>query len=169
MAAREEMMNRREFTLLLSSLTLGLSGAARASHEASIFIDGDIGNPNGVELGDAELMSMEQISFETATQWTDAPWQFSGPLLLSLLQHVGAGPGNIKVTSFNNYTIEIDRKLITDAAPILAARINGKPFGIRNKGPYWIIFPYDESMIYQSETIYAASVWQVKSITVLKA
>jgi hypothetical protein len=167
--AGKQMMNRREFTLLVSSVSLGFCSAARASDETSIHIDGDIGTPGGVVLGDAELTNLTQTAFDTATPWTDAPQHFSGPLLSTLLQQVGAGPGNIKVTSFNNYVVEIERSLITETAPILAARINERPFGIRNKGPYWIVFPYDDSVNYQSETIYAASVWQVKSITVLKA
>ena len=56
---------------------------------------------------------------------------------------------------------------ITESTPILANRIDGESFSVRQKGPLWVIFPFDQNPEFQSEEIFALSVWQVKRIDVL--
>jgi hypothetical protein len=38
---------------------------------------------------------------------------------------------------------------------------------VRDKGPLWVIYPYDAVPEYKSERIYARSIWQLVSIEVL--
>ena len=57
--------------------------------------------------------------------------------------------------------------LISADAPIIATRINGKPFTIKEKGPLWVVFPYDRGPEFRTETNYAVSVWQLTEISVL--
>jgi hypothetical protein len=84
-----------------------------------------------------------------------------------VLDRVGARPGDLRFSAINDYSVAVNRELVTQDAPIIANRIDGKPFGRREKGPFWIIFPYDLSADYQTEMVYAASVWQLNRITVL--
>jgi hypothetical protein len=35
---------------------------------------------------------------------------------------------------------------------------------IREKGPLWLVYPYDLNKAYQSETIYSRSIWQLVRI-----
>jgi hypothetical protein len=44
--------------------------------------------------------------------------------------------------------------------------VNGKPMPVREKGPLWIVFPYDESPKFRSDYIYSQSVWQLNRIDV---
>ena len=39
---------------------------------------------------------------------------------------------------------------------------------LRDKGPLWLVYPYDADTAYQSEVIYARSVWQLDRIEVLR-
>ena len=39
---------------------------------------------------------------------------------------------------------------------------------MRDKGPLWIIYPYDQNTDYQTEVIYSRSIWQLDRIEVLK-
>jgi hypothetical protein len=35
---------------------------------------------------------------------------------------------------------------------------------VRDKGPLWLVYPYDSVSAYQTEVIYARSIWQVKQM-----
>jgi hypothetical protein len=39
---------------------------------------------------------------------------------------------------------------------------------VRDKGPLWLIYPYDSKAEYQSETIYSRSIWQLVKIDLTK-
>jgi len=42
--------------------------------------------------------------------------------------------------------------------------MNGEPISRREKGPYWLVYPYDVDAKYQSEVVYSKSIWQLVSI-----
>ncbi len=122
-----------------------------------------------VDFSDADLMSLPQVSFETTTIWTEGVKTFSGPALTSVLSAAGVEEVGsvIRLTALNDYIVEMDRALIEPAAPIIANRIDGDPFGVRDKGPLWLIFPYDSDDRYRTEVIFGVSVWQLRSIDVV--
>ncbi|RYH00603.1 oxidoreductase, partial [Salipiger sp. IMCC34102] len=37
---------------------------------------------------------------------------------------------------------------------------------VRDKGPLWIVYPYDDTPEYRSEVIYSRSIWQLDRIEV---
>jgi len=133
-------------------------------------ISGQIVSPEGrdfVDLDRSELESLPQVTFETSTIWTDAAINFSGPALDDVLASVGAGQERILLFAENGYNVEFPREHLESAAPIIATRINGDPFSLREKGPLWLVFPYDSDPVYRTQTIYAYSIWQLTSIEVI--
>ena len=44
---------------------------------------------------------------------------------------------------------------------------NGGRMSVRDKGPLWIVYPFDSSEEYQAELIYSRSIWQLVRIEVL--
>jgi hypothetical protein len=66
----------------------------------------------------------------------------------------------------NDYKVEMPRDVVTQDVPIIANRLNGKPFNIREKGPLWVVFPYASDARYQTEEIYSYSIWQLTQIQV---
>ncbi|RID92494.1 hypothetical protein D2N39_07570 [Gemmobacter lutimaris] len=66
--------------------------------------------------------------------------------------------------ALNDYAIDVDWSKIDDQAPIIATRINGATFGVRENGPLWVIYPFDSNIRFQDEMIYASSVWQLIAI-----
>lgn len=159
-------MHRRNFILGVGASSVGLAYRASAS-EILLILDGDVNAGRSVSLGDADLLARSQTEFETTTPWTSGLKRFSGPLLSDLLDHYGAGPGDVLLTAANDYRITVERELFTSDAPIVANRINGQPFGRRDLGPLWVVFPYDQARHYRDEHVFAASVWQLSRITVL--
>ena len=45
--------------------------------------------------------------------------------------------------------------------------MNGDVMLVRNKGPLWVVYPYDENPEYRSEVIYSRSIWQLDRIEVI--
>lgn len=117
-----------------------------------------------VELTKADVAKLEQTAFETTTIWTEGKIEFSGPTLKSILELANITEGVVSLTAINDYTIEIPVADITEEAPIVANLMNGEPFNRREKGPYWVVYPFDADKKYQQEEVYALSIWQLSSI-----
>ncbi len=114
----------------------------------------------------AMLASMASETIETTTIWTDGIQQFQGVSLAYLLDVLSVEDGTLVATAINDYSVEIP---VTDAVadgPIIAYLQNGEAMSIRDKGPLWIIYPYDSDPRYKSEVIYARSIWQLDRIEV---
>ena len=44
--------------------------------------------------------------------------------------------------------------------------MNGEIMSLRDKGPLWVIYPYDQNAAYRSEVTYSRSIWQLDRIEV---
>lgn len=117
-----------------------------------------------IELTKDDIVKLGRTTFETTTIWAEGKIEFSGPSLLSIVGLADITEGVLTLTAVNDYIIEIPVAEITDEAPIIAYLMNGKPFSRREKGPYWVVYPYDSDVKYQNENTYAQSIWQLLSI-----
>lgn len=120
-----------------------------------------------VTFTDEQLMALPQTQFETKTIWTEGVVEFSGPTLKALIEYADMAPGDVQIYAINDYNIVLPNEKIEDGAPIIANRINGAPFSVREKGPLWVVFPYDRLARYTSEEYFALSVWQLNKLNVL--
>lgn len=156
---------------MVGALALGCTGLLpdRAHAQAILLtIDGNItAKDAGLSFDDAALMALPQQTFTTTTAWTEGPMEFSGPALSDVLAVAGAGGGDLRLLAANDYAVTLPRDLVEPAAPIIATRIGGKPFGLREKGPLWLVFPYDSDPKYRREDVFASSIWQLVRLTVL--
>ncbi|MBY6201020.1 molybdopterin-dependent oxidoreductase [Maritalea mobilis] len=122
-----------------------------------------------VHFTDADLADLPQHSFQTSTIWTVGVPEFSGPSLASVLAAAGMEDSvrQIRLTALNDYAVLIDIEQIEEDVPIIANRMNGATFSVRDKGPLWVVFPFDAAPRYRAETIFAISVWQLRHIEAL--
>ncbi len=163
------MVTRHTFFGVIFAALLACGAATTASAEETVLIlSGDIDGDASVSFSDADLASLPTISFETGTIWSEGTDVFSGPSLGSVLEAVGAGSGELRLVAANDYKVSLPRDVIEDQYPIIANRINGDPFGTRDKGPLWVVFPYDSDPRFQSELVYAYSIWQLTEIEILE-
>jgi hypothetical protein len=162
-------MNRRFFlTLAALGLTLAQSVATYAADDAVILTVNDLRSGQTTTFTDAELLALPQQSFATTTIWTDTtPKSFSGPALMAVLKAAGSAPGTLRIHAINDYNVTFPEERLEDTVPILANRIDGAPFPLREKGPLWLVFPYDIDTRFQSEEYFTLSVWQLKQIDIL--
>ncbi|HBM60890.1 molybdopterin-dependent oxidoreductase [Salipiger marinus] len=116
----------------------------------------------------AMLESMETVTFTTSTIWTEGPQTFTGVPLSELMEAVGATGSSMKATAINDYAVDIPREDWVQDGPILAYLNDGEEMPVRDKGPLWVVYPYDLNASYQSEVIYSRSIWQLDRIVVVE-
>lgn len=122
------------------------------------------GDAAPVELDLEALSAMTQVEFDTTTPWTDGKHHFTGVPLKEVLASAGITEGTVRAVALNNYAVDLPVAELDDKAPVIAYHLDGQPFGIRQKGPLWIIYPFDQDTRYQTETAYGRSVWQLNRL-----
>lgn len=159
--------------LLVSILLTGVASAgtnlAQPQGEVILTVSGSIGNTNQGDTAvfDLEMLqSLEAHQFQTATIWTEGQQTFTGVPLATLLKALAAEGSTLKVSAINDYSIAIPILDAVEGGPLIAYLHNGKAMTVRDKGPLWIVYPYDSSPLYRQELIYSRSVWQLNHIEV---
>ena len=140
-----------------------------ASGAVVLRIDGDIENTTADGVAALDLASLEAlptVSMTTSTPWTVGLTTFEGVLLKDVLLLVGAKGQSITVAAINDYSVTFPAEDEIGLQPIIAYKVNGELMSVRDKGPLWIVYPYDQNPAAQSETYYGRSIWQLVHITV---
>jgi hypothetical protein len=112
------------------------------------------------------LESLGMVAVETTTPWHEGKVKFEGVPVDKLMKQVGATGDRVVVTALNDYTTEIPMEDFAKYKVILAIKRNGEYMPVRDKGPLFIIYPYDSDPELKSQTYYARSAWQVAKIDV---
>jgi hypothetical protein len=115
------------------------------------------------------LAELENLSGRTATvrtPWFEGKVEFSGPYLRDVIAAAGIDAETVRITALNDYEVEFPVEDALKFDVILATRMNGKPMSVRNKGPLFVIYPFDKNPELYTEKYFNRSVWQVKSIKV---
>ncbi|MDO6587799.1 molybdopterin-dependent oxidoreductase [Salipiger sp. 1_MG-2023] len=113
-----------------------------------------------------ELQALPVERFETITIWTEGPQSFEGVPLAAMLDDLGVTEGTVSAQAINDYAVDIPIDEITETTPIIAYHQNGASMSRRDKGPLWIVYPYDSKPEFQSEAIYSRSIWQMDRLSV---
>ncbi|SNS51812.1 molybdopterin-dependent oxidoreductase [Tropicimonas sediminicola] len=162
-------------SLAAIAFTVSISGAAGAADlpqpegEVVLTVSGAISTTNGDDVArfDLDMLSaLESRTIATTTIWTEGEQEFTGVGLDTLLDLLGVGSGTLSATAINDYSVTIPVADAIPDGPIVAYANNGEPMSVRDKGPLWIIYPYDSNPEYQAESIYSRSIWQLDRIEV---
>ncbi len=168
------MLDFAPLRVLVAAAVLAI-GASKASaldpaqDRALLTISGAINHTNAGETAvfdRAMLEAMEAVTVETSTIWTEGVQVFVGVPLDEVLNVVGAEGSSLRATAINDYAVDIPVSDAVEGGPIVAYLRNGAPMSVREKGPLWIVYPYDSEPDYQSELIYSRSIWQLDRIEV---
>ena len=166
-------MLSRFIATALAAATIATAAQAQTlaapTDDIVLTVTGDIAatNIDGAAVFDrAMLEAMEPVEFTTTTTWTDGPQEFKGVLLLDLLQVLGVAEGTLRAYAVNDYAVDIPVADAVEGGPMVAYLLNGQPMSVRDKGPLWIVYPYDSRSEYRSEVIYSRSIWQLDRMEV---
>ncbi len=114
----------------------------------------------------AELRAMGEAEITTSTPWTDGVERFTGVTLAQVLGDKAPAGGTLRLIALNDYESQMPVADVGHNVPVIAYSRNGRPMSIRDKGPFWVVFPFDSGTQYQSEQTFSRSVWQLVRIVI---
>lgn len=169
--------------LLLVQLSFNCSAQQLESPSGRTILTvyGDIGVVGNVDQGvDKSSSQAPQVHFDlpmleamglvpiaTETPWTTGKIEFEGVLVRDVLAFVKAQGKTIKAAALDDYVVDIPIEEFLEHDVIIATRIRGKPMRVRENGPLWIIYPWDDNPDLRRPHYYSNSIWQLKSLMVL--
>jgi hypothetical protein len=113
----------------------------------------------------AMLRALPKSGFATTTIWTDGMQTFEGVSVVDLLARIGATPAEIHAIATNDYEIRFPSGDALQHGAIVAYAQNGAEIPVSNKGPLWIVYPYDSDAELSNERFLSQSVWSLDHMT----
>jgi hypothetical protein len=154
---------------LVPSSSAGAAGLTAPTGEVVLTVTGKIATTNADGAARYDLAMLEALpgrTTETETPWTRGTVKFEGPLGAALLDQIGATGTTLKIVALNDYAVEVPVEDFRKWPVIFATRKDGKHMPVRDKGPIFVIYPFDLDRSLYNEKIFSRSAWQVKSIEV---
>lgn len=154
------------FTLFMTSQ----ASASLPPIEGSVLltITGEIRYTNQEDRAEFDLQlleSLEQQQIITQNPWIAGSNVYRGPLGRALIKAVGAEQASLmRITSLNGYITEIPVSDFMKYDIIFALQKNGETLKIRDRGPLFVIYPFNQHPHLNTQKHYNRSAWQVKSI-----
>lgn len=169
-------LTRRSFSAgllgaaLLPQVATADATLAAPTGKVILTISGKIGAYNAGETArfDREMLeAMDWGTFTTMTPWYDAPVTFSGVHMAKLMQTVKANGEMVVAAALNDYETRIPMSDFNQFNVLLALKRNGEYMPVREKGPLFIVYPYDSSPELKSQKYYGRSAWQLARMIVV--
>ena len=114
----------------------------------------------------ARLERLPQRSISTETPWYSAARTFSGPLLREVLAAANATGSSARLVALNDYRVEMPLADAQRYDVILARLLDGKPMSVREKGPLFVMYPFDSQPQLRNAVYFSRCIWQLRSIEV---
>jgi len=115
-------------------------------------------------LSREDIEKMPHHIVRTTTPWTVGVTEFEGVLLRDIPGIDGST--TIEVEALNAYSAQIPADEIKNLDIILAYKVNGIYPSVREKGPFWVIYPRDNLPHMSRQVLDMRMVWQVRRIKV---
>ncbi len=132
-------------------------------------MSGNITNTVDGKVARFDMAALEAIGkkvVRTSTKWTEGQITFEGVLMRDLLKTVGASGTDIVAVALNDYKVKIPIADFEKFDVILAYRRDGRSMPVRDKGPLWIMYPFDDNPALKTDLYFARCAWQLKAIEV---
>jgi hypothetical protein len=132
-------------------------------------VRGRLAQPNAGDRAEFDMAMLERLpqrSFVTRTPWYAQPRQFTGPLLRDVLAAAGAQGSMLKAVALNDYAVDIPMDDAQRHDVIVARLLDGKPMTVREKGPLFIMYPFDSDASLRNAIYFSRSAWQLSAIQV---
>lgn len=164
---------RLPFFALAGLVALSASAQAgplpKPAGEPILTVTGKIANTNEGEAAVFDREMLEAIGKATVrsqTPWYDKPVEFEGVPMKALMEYVGADGAEVTATALNDYQSTVPMADFDQYGALLAMKRDGETMPIRDKGPLWLVYPYDSNPDLSTDKYYSRSVWQIKELNV---
>jgi hypothetical protein len=115
----------------------------------------------------AMLEALPQQTLTTRTPWYAQARRFTGPLLRDVLSAAGAHGATLRLIALNDYQVDMPNDDAQRHDVLVARLLDGQALTVRDKGPLFVIYPFDTRPELRSAVYYSRSAWQLRAIEVL--
>jgi len=113
------------------------------------------------------LESLTQTTVETDNPWIEESDVFLGVTLKVLLEYVGAKSQNFEAIGVDGYAANLENVDFDKYPVIVAYKRAGEYISVRDLGPLWIIYPFDDYPELDIDPAHVSSVWQLIRMNIL--
>ena len=159
---------------LCAGLLGALTGAAHALEPPTgavvLTVGGRVRHSNDGRRAQFDMAMLEALAQQvvvTRTPWFSQARRFTGPLLRDVLSAAGAQGTMLRLGALNDYQVDMPFDDAQRHDVIIARLLDDKPMAVRDKGPLFIIYPFDARPELRSAIYYSRSAWQLRTIDVL--
>jgi len=156
-------------TLLMAAMAFPVLALETPNGPVVLTIKGQIEVKNADDSAVFDMAMLEalpQHSFTTRTPWFDQPVRFTGPLMADVLKAVQARGTVVQAVAINDYKVSIPMEDSRKYKMIVARLMNGEPMTVRDKGPLFVVYPFDSARELRKLTFYERSIWQLKALEI---
>ncbi|QQA44719.1 molybdopterin-dependent oxidoreductase [Pelagovum pacificum] len=153
--------------LIAGTLSVAAQDLAAPEGPVILTVSGQVSATNAGDMAELDLAMLEEIgreTIETETIWTEGVQTFEGVPLHALVEALGIEGEMLRATAINDYTVEIPLSDAVEGGALVAYSLNGAPMSVRDKGPLWVVYPFDADADFRTEVIYSRSIWQLDRI-----
>ncbi len=165
------MFHRRQVLSTIAATLVGArSAAAETAAEAKerlLTVDGKTASGRTFNFTRDDLLRLGVARISTHTPWHDGLIDFDGVLARDLMTFVGARGEKAAIFALDDYQVDVPLEDFKQFRAIFAHSMNGKPLTVEEKGPLFLVYPYDSNPQLATETYYARSIWQISRIRIL--
>ncbi|WP_206664813.1 oxidoreductase [Dankookia rubra] len=156
-------------TSLAFSQRTTASSLPQPSERPLLTISGKIANTNKGDTAQFDRPMLEALGmsgFETMTPWYPGPVRFDGVRMDRLLEVIGASGDRVLAYALNDYATELPVSDFATYGVLLALKRDGEYMPVRDKGPLFIVYPFDSRPELKHQRFYSRSAWQLARLDV---
>ncbi|MCF7645877.1 molybdopterin-dependent oxidoreductase [Bacillus subtilis] len=169
---RRDILQSLALTVVYGCIMFMLVGTytARAEKLGDLRITDSSGR--SVTLSEEELLKLPRSSIKTQTAWTEGVHHFEGATLTDVLKKANIDVSTfspetlLRLTAWNDYIVDIPLSDATNYNTLIAAFMDGTRLTIKDKGPYWLVYPRDDHNELQDSRFDHRWSWQLKELTI---
>lgn len=175
---------RASLSLFTAISLLGSIDLAQAEHvdkpegEVLLTITGNIEKTNAefvldgktVPAATFDMAMLEALPTEvikTTNPWTEGKTEFKGVRFSDLLDSIGADSSHVLLHALDDYTVEVKNGMFSDYPIVIAYEQDGHYMSVRNLGPLWLMYPFDDYPELDTSQNRGHCVWQLIHIEIL--
>lgn len=155
--------------LAVSALALSVLAPAvqaQSAPTAPVVLTVSGGQAASKDFSMAALEALPQVEVRTTNPWSKVAVTYRGPLLRTVLDAVGAKGKDVRAIALNDYRITLPVADAREHNVILATRADGQPLSVRDKGPLFVVYPFDAEPELKQALYYERSIWQLRRLQV---
>ncbi len=144
--------------------------ASASAQDLSVTVVQDDEAIKKVTLAAEDLLDIDRTKVLTDNDYVTDVTLFEGPLFRSLVNEFAEDMDNvatINATALNDYSISVPIPDITDYDVIISVLMDGERMSIRDKGPFWVIYPMSRNPELQDDIFNNRLIWQLSRIEII--